>query len=140
MTLLPIGEAAAALGVAPSTLRYYDERGLLAPAERRGGRRYYGEEEVRRLALLTLVHRLGVPLALAAAVLDEPRDRWQQEVERQVEQLDDLVDRARGAQRFLTAALDCPTDHPASQCASLRGALDQMVAGKTVGQLAAEHP
>ena len=46
------------------------KRGLVRPQVRRGGRRMYGSEELRRLAFIKLAHRLGLPLQTAAAVLD----------------------------------------------------------------------
>jgi MerR family regulatory protein len=36
MELIPIGEAAALLGLSTSALRYYDERGLVRPSGRQG--------------------------------------------------------------------------------------------------------
>ena len=63
MDVIPIGEAAARLGLTASALRYYDERGLVCPQVRRGGRRMYGPEELRRLAFIKLAHRLGLPAA-----------------------------------------------------------------------------
>ncbi|MGH3694213.1 MAG: MerR family transcriptional regulator [Pseudonocardiaceae bacterium] len=52
MDLISIGQAADRLGLNPSALRYYDERGLVTPAARRAGRRVYGLEELRRLAFI----------------------------------------------------------------------------------------
>src|SRR3712207_3009327 len=60
--LIPIGEAARRLGVAASTLRYYDDHGLVAPAKRLGGRRWYGKSELRRLALIRMGQALGFSL------------------------------------------------------------------------------
>lgn len=59
-TLVGIGEVARRFGVQPSTLRYYDEFGLLAPAARRAGRRYYGQQELRRLVLIQLYATTGL--------------------------------------------------------------------------------
>ena len=67
MDLIPIGEAAARLALSTSALRYYDERGLVRPQVRRGGRRMNGSEELRRLAFIKVAHRLGLPLQTAAA-------------------------------------------------------------------------
>jgi DNA-binding transcriptional MerR regulator len=139
MDLLSIGEAAARLGMRPSALRYYDERGLVSPRERRGGRRMYGSEELRRLALLKIIHRLGLPLDTGAAVLDAPSEQWRQTVREQIAQLDQVIAQARGAQLFLTHALHCPTDHPARDCPTMIGALDRLVAGMAVDQLAEEY-
>lgn len=139
MDLIPIGEAATRLGMSPSALRYYDERGLVSPPARRAGRRMYGSEELRRLAFIKIVHRLGLPLATAAAVLDAPSPHWRQTVRRQIAELDQVIAQAQGAQLFLTHALHCPTDHPARECPTMIATLDRLVDGMTVEQLAAEH-
>jgi DNA-binding transcriptional MerR regulator len=137
--LITIGDAAARLGMSTSTLRYYDERGLVRPSARHAGTRMYGSDELRRLAFLKIFHRLGLPLQTAAAVLDAPSPQWRDAVRDQIAQLDDVIAQARGAQRFLTHALHCPTDHPARECATMTGALDRLIDGLSVDQLAAEH-
>lgn len=139
MDLLPIGQAAARLGLSTSALRYYDERGLVCPPVRQAGRRMYGSEELRRLAFVKIAHRLGLPLETAAAVLDAPGPQWRQTVRQQIAELDNVIAQARAAQNFLTHALNCPTEHPARQCATMVGALDRLVDGATVDELAAEH-
>lgn len=97
VALITIGEAAKRLGLNASTLRYYEDRGLVRPAGRRAGRRMFGPAKLRRLAFVHLVHRLGVPLATAGAILDEPSDAWRSAVAKQVHELEDLITRARGA-------------------------------------------
>src|SRR3954452_21890491 len=110
---------ATALGLRASTLRYYDERGLVTPRFRHSGTRMYGPDELRRLAFLSIAHRLGIPLDTAAAVLDAPGPDWRSAVRDQLGQLDRLLDQVRGAQVFLEHALDCPTEHPAHDCRSM---------------------
>ncbi|MGE2717803.1 MerR family transcriptional regulator [Mycolicibacterium litorale] len=139
MEAIPIGEAAAKLKMSTSALRYYDDRGLVHPQGRRSGRRMYGPDELRRLALLKIVHGLGLPLDTAVAVLDAPSEQWRQTVRDQIAELDRVIARARGAQRFLTNALECPTDHPARECPTMTGALDRLVEGMSIEELAAEH-
>lgn len=139
MDLIPIGQAAARLGLSASALRYYDERGLVCPSVRQAGRRMYGPDELRRLAFVKIAHRLGLPLETAAAVLDAPGPRWRQSVREQIAELDAVIAHARAAQTFLTHAINCPTDHPARQCATMMAALDRLVDGATVDELAAEH-
>ena len=99
----------------------------------------YGTEELRRLAFLKIVHRLGVPLDIAAAVLDAPSEQWRDSVRDQLADLDRVIAQARAAQQFLTHALNCPTDHPARECATMTGALDRLVDGMSVEELAAEQ-
>jgi DNA-binding transcriptional MerR regulator len=139
MTQIPIGQAAARLGLSASALRYYDERGLVCPGARQGGRRMYGSEELRRLAFIKIANRLGLPLQTAAAVLDAPSPRWRQVVRQQIAELDGVIAQAQQAQMFLSHALNCPTDHPARECATMIAALDRLVDGTTLDQLAAEH-
>jgi DNA-binding transcriptional MerR regulator len=139
MDLISIGEAAARLRMSTSALRYYDERGLVCPRARRAGKRMYGSDELRRLAFIKIFHRLGLPLETAAAVLDAPSPQWRDVVREQIAQLDEVIAQAQGAQRFLTHAMNCPTDHPARECGTMTGALDRLVEGMSVDQLAAEH-
>lgn len=137
--LVPIGEAARRLGLRTSALRYYDERGLVVPAARVGGRRMYGSDELRRVAFLTLAQRLGIPLDTAPAVLDAPRPQWRSAVRDQIAALDRLIEQARGAKMFLDHSLDCHTEHPTRQCPSMIAALDLLLSGITIEQLGREQ-
>lgn len=98
----------------------------------------FSPAELRRLAFVHLVHRLGVPLATAGAILDEPSDAWRSAVARQVHELEDLITRARGTDLF-EPRLARPTEHPIIQRPQIAETLDRMVAGTTFDQLAAEH-
>jgi DNA-binding transcriptional MerR regulator len=137
--LIPIGEAADRLGLSASALRYYDERGLVSPSHRQSGRRMYGADELRRLAFIKIAQRLGLALSTAAAVLDASGAQWRQTVRQQLAELDEVIAQAQEAQMFLSHALNCPTDHPARECATMIAALDRLVDGTTVDQLVAEH-
>ena len=135
---MSIGDAARMLGLNTSALRYYEDRGFLKP-HRHGGRRMYGMDDLRRLAFIQLMQRLGISLDAAAAVLNEPSEHWRVVVGEQLSALDELIARAQGARDFLQHALACPADHPVSQCPHMIEALDKRLAGVTIEQLAAEH-
>lgn len=64
-----IGELAEAAGVSPRTLRYYEERGLLAPARTQNGYRAYRQEDARRLAHILAMRQCGLPLATIRRVV-----------------------------------------------------------------------
>jgi MerR family copper efflux transcriptional regulator len=49
---VPIDEVARSLGLRASAIRYYEQRGLLSPASRQAGRRWYGPAGIRRLAII----------------------------------------------------------------------------------------
>lgn len=136
MTLIPIGQAAVRLGLSTSALRYYDDRGLVSPVRQRG-QRVYGPDELRRLAFIKIAQHLGIPLQTAAAVLDTPGQDWRPVVQQQIDELDRIIEQAKLAQDFLTHALHCPADHPARECPNMTGALDKLVNGTTIDELAA---
>jgi DNA-binding transcriptional MerR regulator len=74
--LLTISAFARAVGLAPSTLRYYDDAGLLQPAEvdPQTGYRYYTPDLERRALLIGRLRDVGAPVELMRAVLDGPAD------------------------------------------------------------------
>ncbi len=75
--LLTISAFARAVDLAPSTLRYYDEAGLLPPAEvdPRTGYRYYTPELERRAALIRRMRDIGVPVEAMRLMLAGPPER-----------------------------------------------------------------
>jgi DNA-binding transcriptional MerR regulator len=63
MTGLKIGTLADRTGTNAPTIRYYEEIGLLRPAERQaGGQRVYGDEDVRRLTFVRRCREFGFPI------------------------------------------------------------------------------
>jgi DNA-binding transcriptional MerR regulator len=138
MDFVTIGDAARMLGLNTSALRYYEDRGLVMP-ERRGGKRVYSREHLRRLAFIQLMQRLGIRLDAASAVLDEPSDQWRGVVREQIAAIDELIARANGARDFLEHALACPADHPVDQCPHMIEVLDKRLGGLTIEELAAEQ-
>lgn len=75
--LLTISTFARAVELTPSTLRYYDEAGLLPPAEvgPRSGYRYYTPELERRARLIGRMREVGVPVETMRLVLDGTPDQ-----------------------------------------------------------------
>jgi DNA-binding transcriptional MerR regulator len=90
-----IGEIAKLTSTTPRTIRYYEEIGLLAPAQSRepGSHRTYGEEDLERVReLLRLRELLGVSLddlgklAAAAGARASLRREWNEGIEDPVRQ------------------------------------------------------
>ena len=136
MHLIPIGHAAQQLGLRASALRYYETQGLVTPARRPGGQRMYATTELRRLAFVKIAGQLGLPLTAAAAVLNAPSPQWRHTAREQLIELDSLIERAQAARGFIRAAIDCPADHPANECRVMIEALDQVLAGATLAEIA----
>ena len=59
---LDIGEVAQRAGIPASTLRFYEEKGLVASVGRRGLRRQYDPDVLERLALIALGRSAGFSL------------------------------------------------------------------------------
>lgn len=65
---MDIAEVAARSGLPASTLRYYEEQGLIASTGRRGLRRVFGAGVLERLALVALGRAAGFSLAEIGAM------------------------------------------------------------------------
>lgn len=131
MELIPIGEAARLLGVNASALRYYEQRGIVRPAARTGGKRRYGRAELRRLAFIQMAQRLGFSLDVISEVLDEPGDRWRRAVGERITAIDEMIDQARRTREILVHVLECPAEHPVQDCPVLAETLDLALGGPT---------
>lgn len=62
MTTMRISQLAERSGVPATTLRFYEDAGLLAPGRSPAGYRMYGEDAVARLAFIGSAKHLGLPL------------------------------------------------------------------------------
>jgi MerR family redox-sensitive transcriptional activator SoxR len=105
MPELSIGQVAQRAGVATSTLRYYEDIGLLAPSRRISGRRHYDENVFQRLALIQTGQRAGFTLAEVGVLLNnvlnsEARgDDWQALAHRKLDEMNAMqrnIERMKG--------------------------------------------
>src|SRR5262245_35251794 len=97
MAEISIREVTQQTGVPPSTLRYYEEVGLLCPIRRVSGRRQYDESVLQRLALIQTGQQAGFTLAelgiLLNNVLNSESDGagWHELVNRKLREMDTLL-------------------------------------------------
>jgi MerR family copper efflux transcriptional regulator len=74
--MLKIGDAAQRSGMPSKTIRYYEDIGLIGPADRLDNSyRAYGESDVRRLRFIHQARGLGFSLKDIAALLELYGDR-----------------------------------------------------------------
>jgi MerR family copper efflux transcriptional regulator len=129
--LTGIGEAAARFGLPVSTLRYWEERGLVSPPRRHGTWRRYGAEELHRIGLIQLWRDAGM-LSLdeiAAVLAGSDRDRdWHTAVAHRLTLLTEQQRRLAAAVDHLEHLLSCPDEHPAERCPHLRRVTSERLA------------
>jgi MerR family transcriptional regulator, redox-sensitive transcriptional activator SoxR len=68
---LSIGEVADRTGLAPSAIRFYEDRGLIVSERTAGGTRRFRRDMLRRLAVVQAAQRVGLSLDEIRASLDE---------------------------------------------------------------------
>ena len=106
-TLLPIGKMAAMNRISVSTLRLYDEKGLLKPryTDPKTGYRYYDIDQNARLDMIVYMKELGMSLAQISDILqkedisliEEVLSQKNEQIHQQIRQLKaqhDAVERA----------------------------------------------
>jgi MerR family transcriptional regulator, redox-sensitive transcriptional activator SoxR len=103
---LTVGEVAERSGVPVSTLHFYEAKGLIASRRSRGNQRRYPREVLRRVAVIKVAQRTGIPLAAirdALQALPQGRTpdiadwrrlstRWRAELEGRIARLTRLRD------------------------------------------------
>jgi MerR family transcriptional regulator, redox-sensitive transcriptional activator SoxR len=117
MSSLMIGEVVRLTGKAASTIRYYEEIGLIPPPERVSGRRRYQPDIVRALSMIATAQRAGLRLHEIRLLLDaSPADRLASErlrevAQRKLPQLREAIARAELVRGWLedAARCRCPT-------------------------------
>jgi DNA-binding transcriptional MerR regulator len=132
VALLTIGELADRTGVTTSTLRYYDQLGLVRPVERVSGRRRYDERAVQQVGVVLLLRDLRFTLAEIATLLaDRPSRRaaWAALARGKAAELDRLIHDAGVARSALTHGLDCPEGDPAA-CPRFWSIVEDRLAGR----------
>src|SRR5438477_11440248 len=114
---LPIGAVARLSGKTPSSIRYYEEIGLLDAPARISGRRRYPPAVVRTLAVIETAQRAGltleeIRLLLRATPADRAAtERLREVAEQKLPMLDEAIERAEIVRRWLedAARWHCPT-------------------------------
>ena len=108
---MAIGEVAERAGMRTSRIRYYEARGLLSEPERTGGKRRYGEDVFRRLAIVDAAQRVGFTLEEIRDLLgsrdDLAHERVRQLALLKLPELDDLIARASSVRRVLKICSRC---------------------------------
>ena len=99
VAMLTIGEVSRRSGVAPSALRFYEERGLIVSVRSAGNQRRFRRDVLRRVAVIQTAQRAGLSLEEIGTLLtDLPADR--------IPRKDDWAAVARRMQPLLDQRID----------------------------------
>lgn len=110
-----IGDAAAALGVAPHVLRHWEDMGILRPDRLPSGHRIYSEQLIGEARMIQICQRAGLSLNEIAELRAGNRARREQHIRRRRERIREQIADLGRADRFLDHVLTCR--HPVvSEC------------------------
>jgi DNA-binding transcriptional MerR regulator len=128
--LATIGEVAARAGVATSTVRYYERRGLLDADDRVSGQRRYRTASLRLLVFIRMLQDAGLTLDDVDGILNAATvTEWKAIAGQRLAELDAEIERLEHAREYLQAALLCRFDHPLTECKVMGAEIDRRLEG-----------
>jgi MerR family redox-sensitive transcriptional activator SoxR len=111
---LTIGEVAERSGVAPSALRFYEDRGLVTSTRTGGHQRRYAPDVLRRIAFIRVAQRVGLSLDEVRDALGQlpsgrtpTRRDWQRLSARWRPRLDERIDTLTRLRDQLSDCIGC---------------------------------
>lgn len=124
------GDVAQRCGVAVSALHFYESKGLITSFRNAGNQRRYHRDVLRRVAIVKIAQRIGIPLATIGDHLMQlpvghrmsPKEwkilteKWREELDRRIETLTRLRDDLDGCIGCGCLSMqDCPLRNPNDQ-------------------------
>jgi len=112
--LLTVGEVAGRSGLAVSALHFYEAKGLISSIRSSGNQRRFGRDVLRRLGIIKVAQRVGIPLAEIQAAFDSlPHGRtptaadWERLSALWKDDLDARINRLTALRDRLTDCIGC---------------------------------
>jgi len=107
---LTVGQLAARSGVAVTALHFYEAKGLIKSSRNAGNQRRYPRDVLRRVVVIKIAQRLGIPLATIGQALQTLPDGrtpnaqdwerlsalWQEDLDERINKLTLLRDKLSG--------------------------------------------
>ncbi|MDN3554887.1 redox-sensitive transcriptional activator SoxR [Halomonas maura] len=124
---LGVGEVASRSGVAVSTLHFYEAKGLIHSWRNPANHRRYCRDVLRRVAVIKVAQRAGIPLGTIREALAQLPDQrtptagdwqrlstqWKEELDARITRLTELRDRLGGCIGCGCLSMeDCPLRNP----------------------------
>jgi MerR family redox-sensitive transcriptional activator SoxR len=121
-----IGQVATQADVATSTIRYYEQIGLLPEPERVNGQRRYEEDAVQRLGVIRMGQQAGFTIAEIQSLLNDfpddapPSVRWQHMAHKKLAELEEQMRSIQAMKALLEQTLNCQCS-TLEECAAVEG-------------------
>lgn len=130
--VLTVGEVAKRSGVAVSTIHFYERKNLIDSWRSSGNQRRYPRSILRRIAIIRIAHRAGIPLAvirehmekmtsgaITAAQWHELSEAWRAQLDERITSLLQLRDQLETCIGCGCLSLsDCPLRNPDDELAA----------------------
>jgi MerR family transcriptional regulator, redox-sensitive transcriptional activator SoxR len=113
MPQMPIGKLARLAGVPASTIRYYEQAGLLPEPARQWGQRRYGRQAAARLRIIRVAREAGFSIAETRTFLSgfsantPPAARWRELAQRKLAQIETQVAQLARMRKVLDSSFHC---------------------------------
>ncbi|RKF20610.1 redox-sensitive transcriptional activator SoxR [Altericroceibacterium spongiae] len=129
--VMTVGEVAKRSGVPVSTIHFYEKKGLIEGWRSAGNQRRYPRRILRRIAIIRIAQRAGIPLArigehlaqlpsenITATQWHELSAEWRSELDQRIVSLIQLRDQLEGCIGCGCLSLkDCPLRNPEDELA-----------------------
>jgi MerR family redox-sensitive transcriptional activator SoxR len=110
---LSISEVARQIGLRPSAIRYYEQIGILPPAQRVSGQRRYDVTVLHRLIVIQRARQTGFTLGEIKQLFfgfragTPPSIRWQKLKKRKIVELDAMLEHIQSMRAVLEQQVKC---------------------------------
>jgi MerR family redox-sensitive transcriptional activator SoxR len=111
---LTVGEVAARSGIRVSAVHFYEAKGLIHAARNSGNQRRFAREVLRRIAVIKVAQRAGIPLARIKQAMSElpahhapGREDWERLSAEWREDLDERIRRLTRLRDQLDRCIGC---------------------------------
>lgn len=111
---LSVGQLADRSGLPVSTIHFYEARGLIHSERNRGNHRRFGRDVLRRVAIIKVAQRAGIPLKeIGRALAALPHGRspttrdWEKIASNWKHELDDRIERLARLRDTLSLCIGC---------------------------------
>lgn len=113
MKMIDIGRVAELTGLTTATIRYYESKGLITPAGRKGLTRIYDEEVLTRLSLIILAKQGHFSLDEIAVMLSELPSKGIERtaIQAKITEIDQKIRELQNLKQGLLHIEQCPAEN-----------------------------